>query len=192
MALTTKLEAVNTMLSAIGESPVNSLTSGLIEAETAETILNNVSREVQSEGWNFNREKRRPFLPDSAGVIRLPTNILRADATNEQGSRDLVQRGLVMYDKINFTNVIGEKVFLDTVVELDFEYLPEVARRYITIKAARIFQDRVVGSDLLHGFNERDEMSAYFQLKEFEGETEDYSIFDNYTVYAPLDRTIGS
>ena len=44
---TTKLEAVNTMLSTIGEAPVNNLSSGLVDAETAETILNNVSRSVQ-------------------------------------------------------------------------------------------------------------------------------------------------
>ena len=36
LTATTKLEAINTMLSAIGESPVNSLTSGLVDAEQAE------------------------------------------------------------------------------------------------------------------------------------------------------------
>jgi len=34
MAGTTKLDAVNIMLSAIGEAPVNSLSSGLIEKTT--------------------------------------------------------------------------------------------------------------------------------------------------------------
>ena len=36
---TTVLEAVNTMLTSIGEAPVNSLTSGLEDAELAESIL---------------------------------------------------------------------------------------------------------------------------------------------------------
>ena len=36
---TTKLEAVNIMLSAIGEAPVTKLNSGLVEADIAETIL---------------------------------------------------------------------------------------------------------------------------------------------------------
>ena len=53
---TTELEAVNIMLSTIGEAPVNNLDSGLVDAETAETILKNVSRDVQSHGWNFNSE----------------------------------------------------------------------------------------------------------------------------------------
>mgnify|MGYP001400660828 CR=1 FL=1 len=57
LTATTKLEAVNLMLSTIGEAPVNSLTSGLVDAELAETILASVSKAVQSEGWNFNTEK---------------------------------------------------------------------------------------------------------------------------------------
>jgi len=35
MTPTTKLEAVNTLLSAIGESPINTLNSGLVEATLA-------------------------------------------------------------------------------------------------------------------------------------------------------------
>jgi hypothetical protein len=76
---TTKLEAVNTMLSTIGEAPVNSLATGLIDAETAETILNNVSREVQARGWNFNTEYDYTFSPNVDGEIDLPANIIRAD-----------------------------------------------------------------------------------------------------------------
>ena len=81
MATTTKLDAVNTMLSAIGEAPVNSLSSGLVEAEIAETILNTVDREVQSMGWHFNTEYRKSFAKDTNGEIALGTDILRADAT---------------------------------------------------------------------------------------------------------------
>ena len=44
LTATTKLEAVNTLLSSIGEAPVNSLTSGLVDAELAETILDSTSR----------------------------------------------------------------------------------------------------------------------------------------------------
>ena len=57
MTPNTKLEAVNIMLSAIGEAPVNRLSSGLVEAETAETILNQINRSVQAEGWHFNKKR---------------------------------------------------------------------------------------------------------------------------------------
>ena len=188
LTATTKLEAVNIMLSTIGENPVNSLTCGLVDAELAETILGSVSKAVQSEGWNFNTEKKVSFSADTSGNILLPANILRADATVEADALDLVQRGLKMYDKKNHTFVINQAVNLDIIIELDFEILPEVARRYITLKSARIFQDRVVGSETLHQFNQEDEFFAYSQLKDFEADSEDISIFDNNSVYSVVDR----
>ena len=52
---TTHLEAINTMLSTIGEAPVNSLTGSLpTDASMAKNILDEVNREVQSGGWKFN------------------------------------------------------------------------------------------------------------------------------------------
>lgn len=188
MAQTTKLDAVNTMLSAIGEAPVNSLSSGLVEAEIAETILNTVDREVQSEGWHFNTEYKRSFAQDTNGEIPLGNDVLRADAHLDANSKDLVQRGLRMYDRKNHTFAIKEAVKLDVVVQLDFEDMPEVAKRYVTLKATRIFQDRVVGSNTLHDFQERDEQMALMQLKEFDARTDDNNIFDNYDVFKVIDR----
>ena len=49
--VTTKLEAINVMLTAIGESPVNTITSSTTtDVSIAIQILDNVSREVQSVG----------------------------------------------------------------------------------------------------------------------------------------------
>ncbi len=188
MAGTTKLDAINTMLSAIGEAPVSSLSSGLVEAEVAETILNTVNKEVQSMGWNFNTELNKPYAQDTNGEIALGSDILRADATLKANSKDLVQRGSKMYDKAKHTFNIGATVNLDVVVELTFDDLPEVAKRYITLRATRIFQDRVVGSNTLHDFELRDEQMALMQLKEFDTETEDHNIFDNYDVFSVIDR----
>lgn len=201
MTPTTKLEAVNIMLSTIGESPVNSLSSGLVDAELAETILDATSRSVQSEAWFFNRELKVRYTPNLSGEIILPTNILKADSNMDADSinrqttsgqpLDLVQRGSRMYDKKNHTFNIGQSVELDIVVGLDFGDLPEVAKRYITIKAARTFQDRVVGSQTLHGFQEQDEARAYYELKETEGDTSDFNILNNYDVFAVIDRISG-
>ena len=188
MAQTTKLDAVNTMLSAIGEAPVNSLSSGLVEAEVAETILNTVDREVQSMGWNFNTDTNKQYAQDTNGEIPLGKDVLRADATLNSARKNLVQRGLKMYDRENHTFNIGTAVKLDVVVQLDFDDLPEVAKRYITLRSTRIFQDRVVGSGTLHEFEVRDEQMALMQLRDFDTETEDHNIFDNYDVFSVIDR----
>ena len=50
MALTTKLNAVNTMISVIGETPVNTLggTSVPVTVVQAETVLDETNRAIQS------------------------------------------------------------------------------------------------------------------------------------------------
>ena len=194
---TTTLGAVNSMLSTIGEAPVNSLDSGLVDAETAETILNEVSRTVQSTGWNFNTEYDYSVAADTDGNVNLPTEVVRADlaqsVTKYRSSKnEYVQRGTRMYDKANHTYNIGKTLKLDVVVLLAFELLPEMARRYIAVKAARVFQERVVGSDRLSTYNRQDEEDALLALKEHEGDNGDYNIFDDYGTASVLDRNIGS
>ena len=52
---TTKLKAVNTLLSIIGEAPVNSLTPPLTgDTSLAESVLDEISTEVQGGGWSWN------------------------------------------------------------------------------------------------------------------------------------------
>ena len=197
MALTTtsKLEAINTMLSAIGESPVNSLTSGLVDAEQAETILNSVNREVQSMGWSFNTDLKRQFVPDTNKQIQIPSNILRIDMAQDKTDKlELVQRGTKLYNRASSSFFMDDditQVLMNAVVLLDFEDLPEAARRYITIRAARIFQDRVVSSNDLHIYQERDELMALVELKDSDNQVLDTTIFDNYSVVSVLDRTGG-
>tara|TARA_B100000965_G_C19603362_1_gene764402 strand:- start:20226 stop:20849 length:624 start_codon:yes stop_codon:yes gene_type:complete len=194
---TTELEAVNIMLSTIGEAPVNNLDSGLVDAETAETILKNVSRDVQSHGWNFNSEPDYTVAADSSGNVILPTEIVRADLANSEtkyrsSKNEYIQRGNKMYDKVNHTYNIGKALKLDVVVLLTFDLLPEIARRYIAIKAARIFQERVVGSTELSQMNRNDEQQAWFALQEMEGDNGDYNIFDDYSTASVLNRGIGT
>ena len=80
---------------------------------------------------------------------------------------------------------------MNVVVYLDFEELPEAARRYITIRSARIFQDRVVGSNELHAFQQRDELVALVELKDADSNVNDNNIFDNYGVSSIIDRLGG-
>ena len=52
---TTELEAINTILSTIGESPLNTLSGSLpVDGTMAKNVLNEINREVQSMGWHFN------------------------------------------------------------------------------------------------------------------------------------------
>ena len=192
-ATTTELEAVNIMLSSIGEAPVNSLSSGLVDAELAQTTLHNVSREVQAAGWSFNTEYNRSYALDGAGELLLGNDILKADMCGTRTETfDLVQRGTKMYNRAAGTYILTDgPIKLDVVVFLDYTFLPEAARRYITIRAARIFQDRTIGSQELHGYQLTDEQIALSELRDSDAENADHSIFDNYSVGSVIDRLGG-
>ena len=187
--VTTKLEAINVMLTAIGESPVNTITSSTTtDVSIAIQILDNVSREVQSVGWHFNTDTNYLLAKNSSDQIVLPTNCLRVDNSNKDADLDLVERGRKLRDRENHTYTITKDIRVNITWFLEFTELPETARRYITIRAARIFQDRMLASETLHAFHQVDELSALSALKEHEGDTRDHSIFDNYSTYRVIDR----
>lgn len=185
---TTELEAINTMLSTIGESPVNAVEdTGNVDVVIARQILQTVSREVQARGWHFNTEKNYTITPDSAGYLVLPNTVLKVDTVYPDSSKDVVVRGSRLYDREKHTYVFTDAVKVDMTILLTFDELPEVARNCVTIRAARIFQERVVGSDTLHAFNSQDEARAMVSLMEYEADTADLNILSgNYSVYRIL------
>ncbi|MGD9727131.1 MAG: hypothetical protein AB7P76_11265 [Candidatus Melainabacteria bacterium] len=186
--LLTELEAVNVMLSVIGEAPINTLTgAATVDVIQAKAILSQISREVQTAGWHFNSEKEYPLVPDINQEITLATNMVRVDA-DQYPELDVVQRGLRLYNRKDHTFKFEKTVKAEVVFLLSFEEIPQVARQFIVIRAARIFQDRMVGSDVLHSFTAVDEQKALADLKDAEGDTGDYTIFDHYDAYRPLDR----
>lgn len=160
---TTLLEATNAVLATIGELPVNTLPdSGLSEASLARDIVLEVSREVQSQGLHCNTDINYEMIPDIDGYINVPYNVLKIDGHYRDD--DLVVRGNRLYNRKDHTFIFSEPVRVDVTWLLDFEELPEVVRRYITIRAARLFQKRVVGADSLHKLTEEDEQKAYSEL----------------------------
>lgn len=189
--LTTELDAINTMLSAIGEAPVNTVEdNGVVDAVLARQILKSVNIEVQSRGWHFNTEKDfllSPSYPNKE--IYLPSNVLRVDTTADFADVDVVQRGLRLYDRRNHTYQFSKAIAVDMVLFLDFSELPEPACQYITLRASRIFQERVVGSQELSQFSLKDELRALVSLNDLEAENADYNILTgDYSVYRVLDR----
>ena len=178
---TSKLDAINSMLIGIGEAPVNTLNSGLQEAEIAEIVLDSISREVQSAGWSFNTDIRYILSPNSSKEILLPTNTLQVDTTGlkRDYDSDIIERNGKLYDRTKNTYEFDGEVKVDLVYLFEFENLPEVARRYITLRAGRKFQENTLGSSEMTQLQFKDEQAALINLKDFESQTADYNIFDN-------------
>lgn len=188
---TTKLEAINTILSVVGEPPINTLdVVTRVDVVTALAILTETLKEVQSQGWHFNSDDNVPLMPDANGYINVPSNAVRIDLTDEVYGKDLAIRADKVYNKSTLSNVWPQETILkcSVIYLFDFEELPETVRRYVTIRAARIFNDRVVGDQAHHAFTALDEQTALTAMKEFDGDTSDHSIFDSYNIGAVVNR----
>ena len=139
----TELSAVNSILGAIGQSPVTELNFENPEISFVYNILTEVNKDVQNEGWIFNIEKHYPAsINDTTKRISIPANILRYDLTDGQTYRtqDLVRRvqnGITyLYDTVNHKYEFDEALELDVVYLFPFTDLPSVFQRYIVAKAS--------------------------------------------------------
>ena len=189
---TSELQAINTMLSAIGEAPINTLqpTTETADVTIAKNVLNEVSRETQSIGWHFNRETNVELTPTVDDEILIPETIAYIDVESiNSGITQYVQRGSRLYNKTDHTHTITSSLKCTVIYMLDWDDLPQVARHYIMIKAARRLQDRVVGAGDQHDFNQMDEYQALIALKANEAQEGDFTIFDNNDVYRIINRS---
>ena len=99
---TTELEAVNTILSTVGEAPLSSLTGSLpVDGTMARNVLNEINREVQSQGWHFNTHYKATLSKDGSNKIPLASNVLRVELDPNKFSKlsyDIVQRNNYIYN----------------------------------------------------------------------------------------------
>jgi len=188
---TTELEAVNVCLANIGESPVSAITGNItVDAALARDLLRQVTREVQTHGFYWNTELNYKLIPNTADNLALPANVLSVDTTGDDKNKDLVARGRILYDRVKHTYTFSEPVYVDIVVALGFEELPEIARRYIAVRAARIYQERVMGNGSISNFNTSDEDMARAALLAENMEIEDNNMMTgNASVFGILSRT---
>lgn len=184
--LLTELEAVNGMLLAIHEQPVNTLEDeGIFEMSLARQTLTEVSRAVQSAGWHYNTVRGQKLLPTKPQKeIVLPDNCIRADTTRYSALHDVVQRGNKLFSVTRNSFVFENPVIVDMVLYLPFDELIQPAREYIMIKATRRFQARVMGSQMVDHFSQQEEVAAKAVLDQAECDNADYNVLYD----SPLQR----
>ena len=178
VAATTELECINIMLAAIGEAPINTLTGTLpVDAVTAQKTLAEINKDVQNEGWSFNQEFNVKLTRDGSNEISLGTDMLKVDANVfDHPTIDVIQRGLKMYDRKNNTYVFDTDLTCNITYFRNFDEIPESARRYINIRAARVFVDRLVGDDGLRTYTAQDEARARANLMENDMDNADHNV----------------
>ena len=179
--MTTQLEAINQMLSGIGQAPVVSLDVANPEIAIALDVLEQVDREVQGEGWHFNTEVAYPFTADVNGIITVPATVLQLSDNkfaNNQKYQTVLRDGK-LYDKVNHTyNFPANSIVkCDVVWKFNFTDLPQVFQDYITQRATRVFAGRVLGSQEMVTFIAQDEALLRSNCLAYDTSSSDVNIF---------------
>jgi len=184
----TKLDAVNICLSTMGEPTVNTLDGAAVDAQMASDLVDETSRSVQGMGWHWNREKHT-LSPSVNSQIILPANTIRVDTVDDSKSIDVVQRGGKLFDVENSTYTFTKELRVEIYVQLTFDELPFAAKQFITMRAARLLQQRLLGSDTLYKFSAQDEQRAWTVLMQEETETADANmLYDSWSTRKIVSR----
>lgn len=161
----TKLEAVNEMLLAIREYPVNSLEAPLAhEASLAVTVLDSVSRTVQSKGWDFNTDLDVTLTKADDDTYTLGTAVVHVefDQTSYPYTVYPVLLNRRVYDRKNQTFEFTADLKATRLVRIEeWDDLPVSAQQYIAKRAAREFSVKILGSEMVAREAGIEEIQAY-------------------------------
>jgi len=175
---TTELEAVNVCMALMGNAPVNNLNPPFgADVATAKNLITEVSKDVQAEGWHFNKEYEVTLQPAS-NTITLGSNVISVDVEG-RSDMDVVFRSGKLYDLKNHTFTFTADVKATLVYMFPFDELPEPFRRYIMIRAARMFQSRYLGSEQQHMFTEQQETRSRVTCLSDEARNADRNILNS-------------
>ena len=200
------LSSVNSILASIGQAPISRIYQdtdselSYINPEIAliHQLLMEVDKDVQNEGWIFNTEWNYPLLPDSDGCVFIPTKVLRMDISEGQIYRDtdVVKRGDKLYDRYNHTYnfPLDQKIHFDITWKWDFDELPSVFQRYITLRASGRAATQMVTNPQLVQLLQTQESQARAACMEYECNQGDHTFFGTpmgtaYRSYQPY-RTL--
>jgi len=192
----TELQAVNQILASVGQAPVTSIDTETITDQNGNqvTVVTNpdvaiaydtlweVSREVQGEGWTFNKEFNVSYSPNSDKRIPWPNNILQLDLSDDPRyigyrEKDVVKRNGFLYDRMNHTDQWDETVYCDITILQEWEDLPSPIQDYITCRAASVASSRLVGDSAQYQILQQKEAYARAIALEYECNQGDYSMF---------------
>ena len=190
---TTELPAINQILMACGQAPVTTLDETNPDVAIAYQTLLEVSREVQSEGWTFNKEEHVAVTPNDDNEIPILSNYLQIDLTQaDAGDKKAVVRNGKLYDKEHHTDKWTDgAVDCDIVWLFDWVDLPRPIQDYITARASSITSSRIIGDNTQYQMLQQKEAYMRAMALEYETNQGDYSFFGHpdgshpYVSYQP-------
>ena len=175
-----ELPAINQILTSCGQAPVTTLDQTNPEVAIAYATLLQVSREVQSEGWTFNKEYHVELNKDNNNEILIPNNIIQIKLTeNAQNSPyHAVRRSGKLYDRQNHRYTWEySPIECDVVWEFDFIDLPEPIQNYIKARASTLVSGRIVGDNAQYQRLQQQEIQQRALAMEYETSQGQFTMF---------------
>ena len=187
-----ELPAINQILSSCGQAPVTTLDQTNPDVAIAYDTLLQVNREVQAEGWTFNRENHYEFTPSASlatlNQIPIASNILQIKLTENVDNidYDAIRRDGKLYDRMHhrYTWEDHDIVECDVIWEFDWVDIPEPIQNFIVARAASLTSQRIVGDQRQYQMLQEQEAYSRSTALEYETQQGQYSIFGH-----PYDRT---
>lgn len=192
-----KLGMVNQCLLAIGEVPLaegtvlEDLQEGT-DGAIARDIVASTVLDIMSQGWFFNTDTDYKLYPDIGGFITVPPTFIRIDAGAKEIRGRYVLRGLRVYDRQEQTFLFASYITVKAVYAVAYEEIPLSAYRYIAIRAARQFQETVVGSGTLYQFTVNAENEALANMQREHLQYEDYNLLSKRVATSYTNPTWGN
>ena len=209
----TELSAVNSILGSIGQSPVTTL--GTVTTDSTNTgqeiantfanpqiamihgLLMESTKDVQNEGWHFNKEDHVKRSPDSNGNFLIPSNYLRYDVHEGlyDKNKDVVRRNGKLYDNVTHTDVFTNDLYFDITYLISFNDVPPAFQRYIIARASVRAATQLVSNPDLDKLLQLEEAQTRASAIEYDCEQGDHTFFgfpheSNYRSYQPYKALI--
>ena len=184
-----ELEAVNIMLSTISVAPVSTLAvDGDLNVSVAKQMLYDTAREVQSYGYYFNTDTKYPLVRDVDEHITLPKNVLFVSVDRDYWAYDATLRGLKLYNRSKQSYQFDKNLKGTVTFFLEWNELPQPAKQYMAIKAARKFQLRMLPDEYTSKYSQQEELEAKAQLEDYDAMERQYNLSDSNPVFNILAR----
>lgn len=177
---TKELPAVNEILASVGQAPVTTLDQTNPDVAIAYNTLQQVTREVQAEGWSFNTEYHYEMTPDTNDEILVPNNMLQIDLTENASNmeKDAVVRSGKLYDRFNHTYKFTDStVEVDIIWQFDWVDIPKPIQNFITARAATLVSSRIIGDPNQYQILQQQEAYTRSLAMEYDTRQQDLSFF---------------
>ena len=188
MATTTNdqelLTAVNQILSSCGQAPVTATEDTNPDFAISKRTLLQVSQEVQSEGWTFNKEYNveTVFTDDKEILVTDEMLQIKLSENSENRDYDGVVRDGKLYDRIHhkstkWTDFSNTNIKCDIIWLWDWKTIPEPIKSFIIARAATLVSQRIVGDPQQYRMLQQQEAYARATALEYETQQGQFTFF---------------